>query len=125
MAGNPGKPTNVDVAALKQVLTELEQLQGGIGEGRPGSWDSVGDGNAIAQDLKGMQENVAQQIGEYYGDVTSHVTKSWTAIQSGIATLRMLVDATISAHTGQDTHTAAAARAVNTTQQPAGAATKG
>ena len=125
MAGNPSKPTNVDVAALKQVLTELQQLQGGIGEGHPGSWDSVGDGNAIAQDLKGMQENVAQQIGEYYGDVTTHVTKSWTAIQTGIATLTGLIQTTINAHSDQDHHTASNARAVNTTQQPATQARQG
>lgn len=117
MGGNPSKPSQVDVEALRKVLAGLQQLQGSIGEGDPGSWDAVGNGDAIAHDVRGMQENVAQQLGQYYGDVTTHVNKSWQAIQTGISTLTSLIQGTIDQHSGADQSASTSARSVNTTQR--------
>jgi hypothetical protein len=120
--GNPSKPSSVDVDKLKTVLTTLQQMQHKLKVGTPGSWDSIGNGDEVAKDLKGMQENVAQMTGQYYGDVTYYVNQNWNTIKSGVDTLVQLVQGTINAHSGNDDSTAQNAQNVNTgqTATPAG-----
>jgi len=120
----PKKPTHVDVKALQQVLSDLQDLQDHVSKPPPDSFDSLGD--TIESDLKqgdnGLQRNGAQIAGTRYHEATVNFTQGWGDVKTGIGSLITLVQQTIAKHSGADSDAATSARTTNTTQQPAGPA---